>query len=137
MMMASKAICATGRRKTASARVYLAQSKGESDRGAIIINGREFTDYFPNQITQMVVLQPLELTERTKNYDFTIRVVGGGPTGQAGAVLHGIARALEKVEPDLRPVLKKGGFLTRDPRAVERKKPGRHKARKRPQFSKR
>lgn len=135
--MATKAINATGRRKTASARVYLAPRKAESEAGSILVNGREFTDYFPNKITQMVVLQPLEVTERRENYDFNIRVVGGGPSGQAGAVLHGIARALEKVEPELRPALKAEGFLTRDPRAVERKKPGRHKARKSTQFSKR
>ena len=136
-MMATKALNATGRRKTASARVYLMPRNADAEAGQITVNGREFTDYFPNKITQMVVLQPLEVTERRSSYDFKIRVVGGGPSGQAGAVLHGIARALERIEPDLRPALKKGGFLTRDPRAVERKKPGRHKARKRPQFSKR
>ncbi len=133
--MATKATYATGRRKEASARVYITPSTDE--KGAINVNGRDFTNYFPRPTTQMIIRQPLELTERLGKYNFTIKVSGGGLSGQAGAVLHGIARALEKVEAELRPTLKKAGFLTRDPRAVERKKPGRHKARKRPQFSKR
>ena len=138
-MATAKPICTTGRRKTASARVFITPTKGETDeeRGKITVNGKPFNVYFPQEITQMVLRQPLEVTERVGKYDFTITVRGGGPMGQAGAVLHGISRALRKVEEDLRAPLRKAGFLTRDPRAVERKKPGRHKARKRPQFSKR
>lgn len=133
--MPTKPIYATGRRKTSSARVYLsAAAEGE---GVITVNERLYTDYFPRPSTQLVLRQPLELTERLGRYDLNVKVSGGGLSGQAGAVLHGISRALEKAEPELRPILKKGGFLTRDDRAVERKKPGRHKARKRPQFSKR
>ena len=94
-------------------------------------------DYFPHETLKMIINQPLVACERVGKYNFAITVRGGGASGQAGAVRHGVARALEKVEPDLRAVLKKGGYLTRDPRAVERKKPGRHKARKKPQFSKR
>ena len=130
-------IYATGRRKTASARVYLRKPKSDEEGGQILINKREFVDYFPRAIRQQVVLQPLVLCERRGNYNFDIHINGGGESGQAGAALHGIARALEKAEPELRAELKTAGFLTRDPRAVERKKPGRHKARKKPQFSKR
>lgn len=133
--MKTKAIYATGRRKTSSARVYLTPASGEE--GAIVVNEHEMTEYFPRPTTQMIIRQPLELTERLGRYNFQVSVNGGGAAGQAGAVLHGISRALLKAEPELRPVLKKGGFLTRDAREVERKKPGRHKARKRPQFSKR
>lgn len=138
-MAATKAVYATGRRKTSSARVYLFPTAGKSDeeRGKITVNGRDLKDYFPEEITQMVLRQPLEITERVGRYDFSVNVAGGGSSGQAGAVLHGISRALQIVEPELRPALKRAGLLTRDPRAVERKKPGRHKARKRPQFSKR
>jgi small subunit ribosomal protein S9 len=134
--MATKAIYATGRRKTSSARVY-AFAAPEEETGTITVNGLEYAAYFPRPTTQMVIRQPLEVTERLGRYTFAISVCGGGKSGQAGAVLLGISRALEKAEPELRPVLKKNGFLTRDARAVERKKPGRHKARKRPQFSKR
>lgn len=133
--MAARAIYATGRRKAANARVYVRPAKGEE--GTIVVNKREFTSYFPLETTQMIIRQPLEATETFGKYDFTISVQGGGQSGQAGAVRHGIARALLRVNPELRPVLKKAGFLTRDSRAVERKKPGLHKARKRPQFSKR
>jgi len=133
--MALKPVYATGRRKTSTARVYIKTS--QSDDGKILVNERVFTDYFPRPTQQMIIRQPLELTERLAKYDFKVTVAGGGLAGQAGAVLHGISRALIKVEPELRGVLKKGGFLTRDARKVERKKPGRHKARKRPQFSKR
>lgn len=132
--MASKAIYATGRRKTSTARVYLKTAKEE---GQIVVNSREFTEYFPRDITRVIIQQPLEAAQRLLAYDIVITVQGGGVSGQAGAVRHGIARALIKAEPELRPVLKKGGFLTRDSRAVERKKAGLHKARKRPQFSKR
>ena len=133
--MAQKVIYATGRRKTSSARVYLTPAADE--QGSIQVNGKAYTEYFPRPTTQMVIKQPLELTERLGRYSFMIVCNGGGKSGQAGAVLLGISRALEKAEPELRSTLKKGGFLTRDDRAVERKKPGHHKARKRPQFSKR
>ena len=131
--MAVKPTSTIGRRKTATARVYI--KKGGS--GQILVNNREVNDYFPRATTQMIIRQPLVLTERLNSYDFRISVRGGGNSGQAGAVLLGIARALLRLEPELRPVLKQGGFMTRDARKVERKKPGRHKARKRPQFSKR
>lgn len=139
MVATSKPIYATGRRKTASARVFLTPTKGEKeeDRGKIIVNGKPLDVYFPEEIRQMILRQPLEVTERLGNYDFVITVAGGGKAGQAGAVLHGISRALKAIEPDLREPLRRAGFLTRDPRAVERKKYGRHKARKRPQYSKR
>lgn len=130
-----KAINTIGRRKNASARVFCLKS--ENSEGKITVNNREFANYFPRKTAQQLILQPLELTERVGAYNFSINVQGGGLSGQAGAVLLGISRALLKNEPDLRDVLKKGGFLTRDPRIVERKKPGRHKARRRPQFSKR
>jgi len=139
-MAASKeAIYTTGRRKTASARVFLFPTKGEKEeeKGKITVNGQPLEVYFPFQTTQMILRQPFEVTERIGRYDFTVTVSGGGKSGQADAVLHGIARALKAAEPDLREPLRRAGFLTRDPRAVERKKPGRHKARKRPQFSKR
>ncbi|MCC6931950.1 MAG: 30S ribosomal protein S9 [Deltaproteobacteria bacterium] len=130
-----KAITAIGRRKNANARVFCLRS--ESKDGKILVNGRELTNYFPRKTAQQVIMQPIELTERVGAYDFRINVQGGGLSGQAGAVRHGISRALEKSEPELRSILKKNGFLTRDPRVVERKKPGRHKARKKTQFSKR
>jgi len=126
---------ATGRRKSSTARVYL--SLAENDEGTITVNKKNFTDYFSRETIRQVVMQPLELVERVGKYDFTATVRGGGKSGQAGALLHGISRALETHEPELRPILKQAGFLTRDPRVVERKKPGRHKARKKPQFSKR
>ena len=134
-MRANKATYATGRRKTSTARVYL--TPAEEDQGSILVNKKSLEEYFPSKIMQKVVLQPLELTERSNKYNFKVTVRGGGMSGQAGAVLHGIARVLQVAEPELRAPLKKAGLLTRDPRAVERKKPGRHKARKKPQFSKR
>ena len=124
-----------GRRKSASARVSLSvPAEGE---GKIVVNERAFEHYFPAALMQQLVLRPIEVTERVGRYNFDVKVVGGGTSGQAGAVVHGIARALQKHEPELRPVLKKAGLLTRDPRVVERKKPGRHKARKSTQYSKR
>ena len=150
--MATKVAFATGRRKTSTARVYLfpkgmltpegkilkeKQETTEETPGKLVVHGRAFENYFSHDVRQMVINQPLEVTERVGTYDFRVLVQGGGIAGQAGAVRHGIARVLQKVEPELRGALKKEGFLTRDPRAVERKKPGRHKARKRPQFSKR
>jgi len=138
-MATQKGTYSTGRRKTASARVFLFPTKAEKDedRGKITVNGKPLEVYFPFQTSQMILRQPFEVTERMGKYDFVVTVKGGGKSGQADAVLHGISRALKAVEPELREPLRRAGFLTRDPRAVERKKPGRHKARKRPQFSKR
>lgn len=122
----------TGRRKTAIARVRLVPGDGR-----IIINDKAFEEYIPNRMLRLVVRQPLELTSMTERYDVLARVHGGGMAGQAGALRLGIARSLIKANPDLRKSLKGAGFLTRDPRMVERKKYGLHKARKRPQYSKR
>ena len=123
---------ATGRRKTSSARVYL--SKGE---GKIMVNDKELAHYFGRQVAQMLVLQPLRLTELDEQVDIKDMVKGGGSFGQAGAIRHGISRALLEYDESLRPQLKSAGFLTRDDRKVERKKPGLKKARKSSQFSKR
>jgi small subunit ribosomal protein S9 len=125
-------INAIGRRKAAVARVYLSDGKGQ-----ITINDREYKQYFPNEILQYVVLQPLNLLEVADKYDIRVTLDGGGFKGQAEAVRLGISRALIKVDPEYKPKLKAEGFTTRDPREVERKKPGRPKARKRFQFSKR
>jgi len=122
----------TGRRKTAVARVYL---KGGS--GAILVNKRKFEDYFPNPVHRMIIETPLVATATKEKFDISVNVRGGGPSGQAGAVRHGIARALLTFDPELKAKLRAGGLLTRDAREVERKKPGRPKARKRFQFSKR
>ena len=122
----------TGRRKTAVARVRLA-----SGTGKIVVNGRAFENYFPLESLRGTVLQPLAVTNTADKYDAQISVSGGGPAGQAGAVRHGIARALLTVDINLRPVLKAEGFLTRDPRMRERKKYGQPGARKRFQYSKR
>ena len=122
----------TGRRKTSTARVFL-----RPGTGAIQVNDRAFDQYFPNETLKMIIRQPLAITETADKFDLVVRVVGGGVTGQAGALRHGIARALVSFSPELRPRLKEAGFLTRDPRAVERKKYGRPGARKRFQFSKR
>ncbi len=123
---------ATGRRKNAIARVWIKRGKGK-----ITVNGRTLEVYFARPVLRMLLQQPLVTAARLSEMDIDCTVVGGGLSGQAGAVRHGIARALTYFEPELRPVLKKGGFLTRDPRAVERKKYGRAKARRRFQFSKR
>ncbi|HRR90239.1 MAG TPA: 30S ribosomal protein S9 [Eubacteriales bacterium] len=123
----------TGRRKKAIARVRLIP-QGE---GAIVINKRDIDDYFGLGTMKLVVRQPLELTATADKYNVFVNVNGGGFTGQAGAIRQGIARALVNAEPELRPALKKAGYLTRDPRMKERKKYGLHKARKAPQFSKR
>ena len=123
---------ATGKRKNAVARVWIKPGPGK-----IVINTRPVEVFFARPVLRMLIQQPLVATNRSGQYDVVCSVSGGGLSGQAGAVRHGIARVLEKIEPELRPALKKAGLLTRDPRAVERKKPGRHKARKRPQFSKR
>lgn len=123
---------ATGRRKSAVARVWLGDGNG-----TITVNKRPMEEYFKKEVTKKIALQPLELTGLLGKYDLYITVKGGGLSGQAGAVKHGIARALLESNRDLRPVLKKAGFLTRDPRAKERKKYGQKGARARFQFSKR
>ena len=123
----------TGRRKKAIARVRLVPAGS----GAIVINDRTLEDYFPMGTLQYIVKQPLKEVEAEGKYDVLVNVVGGGFTGQAGAIKLGIARALVEADPNTRPALKKAGFLTRDPRAKERKKYGLKKARRAPQFSKR
>ncbi len=125
-------INAIGRRKAAVARVYLSDGKGQ-----ITIIDREYKQYFPNEILQYVVLQPLNLLNVADKYDIKVTLDGGGSKGQAEAVRLGISRALIKIDPEFKPKLKAEGFTTRDPREVERKKPGQPKARKRFQFSKR
>jgi small subunit ribosomal protein S9 len=122
----------TGRRKTAAARVFLRPGSGD-----LKINGREFEDFFPNPALRMIVRQPLLLTETTEKFDISVTVRGGGSSGQAGAVRHGITRALVEYNGELRERLKAGGFITRDPRKKERKKYGLKGARARFQFSKR
>ncbi len=122
----------TGRRKTSTARVYLRPGSGE-----IKINRRAFEDYFPNEALRMIIRQPLNLTDTFGKFDILVNVLGGGTAGQAGAVRHGITRALMEFNPDLRPALKKVGLVTRDPRQKERKKYGQKGARARFQFSKR
>ncbi len=123
---------ATGKRKNAIARVWISPGKGK-----ITVNDKDFTEYFARPVLQMLLQQPIHTAERADQYDVKATVVGGGLSGQAGAVRHGISKALTHYEPELRPVLKKGGFLTRDSRVVERKKYGRAKARRSFQFSKR
>ncbi|MEE9329366.1 MAG: 30S ribosomal protein S9 [Parvularculaceae bacterium] len=123
---------ATGKRKTAVARVWIKPGNGK-----ITVNGKDQADYFGRPVLQMIIKQPLIAAERDNQFDVVCTVKGSGPSGQAGAVRHGISKALTCFEPELRGVLKKGGFLTRDSRAVERKKYGRAKARKSFQFSKR
>ena len=122
----------TGRRKTSTARVYLRPGSGK-----IVVNKREFNSYFPNEALQMIIRQPLTLTETVEKFDILVNVDGGGTAGQAGAVRHGITRALMEFNSDLRPALKKAGLVTRDPRQKERKKYGQKGARARFQFSKR
>mgnify|MGYP001208362855 FL=1 len=123
---------ATGKRKNAIARVWIKPGPGK-----ITVNGRDVETYFARPVLRMMIAQPFDTAERNESYDVTCTVTGGGLSGQAGAVRHGISKALTYYEPDLRPVLKKGGFLTRDPRVVERKKYGKAKARRSYQFSKR
>lgn len=122
----------TGRRKTSTARVYL-----RPGNGSIKVNRRSFETYFPNETLRMIIRQPLRLTENAEKFDVLVNVRGGGSAGQAGAVRHGITRALLEFNSDLRSVLKKEGLITRDPRQKERKKYGQKGARKRFQFSKR
>jgi len=130
--MADKVFTATGRRKTSVARVFLRPGKGK-----ITINDRTLQEYFGRETARMIVMQPFDVTQTGGSYDIDVNVTGGGNSGQAGAIRHGITRALMQLNSELRSPLKKAGFVTRDPRAVERKKYGRHKARKRPQYSKR
>lgn len=127
-----KAIYATGKRKDSVARVYLMPGKGN-----IVINDRPMNEYFRRPVLQMILNQPFAVTKREGSYDAFVMVMGGGLSGQAGAVKHGISKALEKSEPDLRGALKAAGFLTRDSRVVERKHYGFRKARRSTQFSKR
>ncbi len=122
----------TGRRKSATARVYIKPGSGD-----ITVNKRKFEEYFPNEMHRMIIRQPLHLTDNANKYDILVNVDGGGISGQAGAVRHGITRALMDLNPELRGRLKKAGFVTRDPRGKERKKYGQKGARKRFQFSKR
>ena len=130
--MAKVTYDATGSRKSSVARVRLVPGEGK-----IVVNGRELSEYFGLKTLELVVRQPLDTTETLGKYDVLANVVGGGISGQAGAIRHGIARALLKVDADFRPLLKKAGLLTRDPREKERRKYGLKKARKASQFSKR
>ena len=130
--MATTKYYGTGRRKSSVARVYLVPGTGK-----ITINKRDMDEYFGLETLKVVVRQPLTATETADKFDVLVNVRGGGYTGQAGAIRHGIARALLNVDADYRPVLKKAGYLTRDPRMKERKKPGLKAARRAPQFSKR
>jgi small subunit ribosomal protein S9 len=123
---------ATGKRKSAVARVRL-----HAGEGKITVNRRPLDDYFGRETSRMIVHQPFEVTDTRGQYDAAVTVGGGGVAAQATAIRHGITRALLGANPEFRPALKKAGFITRDPREVERKKYGRHKARKRPQYSKR
>jgi len=130
--MADNIFYSTGRRKSSTARVYISPGKGD-----ITVNRRSLDTYFGRETARMVVRQPLEHVEMLSNFDIKVFVRGGGNSGQAGAIRHGITRALIKYDEALRPPLRKAGFVTRDAREVERKKVGLHKARKRPQYSKR
>ena len=123
---------ATGKRKDAVAQVWIKPGPGKA-----LVNGKPLDSYFARPVLRMILRQPLAVAKRAGQYDLTVSVAGGGLSGQAGAVRHGLAKALVNYEPDLRPVLKKEGFLTRDPRVVERKKYGKKKARRSFQFSKR
>lgn len=133
MAQAQQYYYGTGRRKTSTARVFLREGGG----GQITVNGRPLDRYFGRETARMIVRQPLELVQMADRFDIKVTVRGGGISGQAGAIRHGITRALIAYDESLRPVLRRAGFVTRDARMVERKKPGLHKARKRPQYSKR
>jgi len=130
--MAAAQYYGTGRRKSAVARVYATKGTGK-----ITINTKTIEDYFGRKTDQMVSRQPLQCIDMESNFDINVIVKGGGPSGQAGAIRHGLTRALMEYDEALRPALRKAGFVTRDSRIVERKKVGLHKARKRPQYSKR
>ena len=131
-MSGEQVVAATGRRKTSVARVWLREGEGK-----ITVNKRDLADYYNRATARMIVMQPLELTGNVSNYDIKVNVCGGGLNGQAGAVRHGVARALATLDPEWRTVLKKNGLLTRDARKKERKLPGQPGARKRFQYSKR
>jgi small subunit ribosomal protein S9 len=130
--MAATHYYGTGRRKTSTARVFL-----KSGAGTITVNSKPLDQYFGREVARMIVRQPLQLTETEEKFDVNVTVAGGGSFGQAGAIRHGITRALMEYDESLRGTLRGAGFVTRDARAVERKKVGLRKARKRPQFSKR
>jgi len=130
--MAQQQNYGTGRRKTSAARVFL-----DTGNGSITVNGRTLEQFFGRETARMIVRQPLEVTDMSGKVDARVTVAGGGTSGQAGAIRHGIARALVEFDESLRVPLRKAGYLTRDARMVERKKVGLHKARKRPQYSKR
>ena len=130
--MASEKYYGTGRRKTSVARVYLVPGTGK-----VTINKREMDDYLGLEVLKITVMQPLVATATADKFDVRVNVLGGGVSGQAGAIRHGISRALLQVDEEYRPILKKAGFLTRDPRMKERKRPGLKSARRAPQFSKR
>lgn len=132
MAIATQSNYGTGRRKSAVARVYI-----KSGNGAIVVNGKPVDEFFSRETGRMLVRQPLELTSLLSNFDISVNVTGGGESGQAGAVRHGIARALVEYDASLKPSLRKAGLITRDAREVERKKVGLRKARRRPQYSKR
>ena len=128
----SDQVYSTGRRKESIARVWITNGTGN-----ITINKKNIDDYFPDKALRMIINQPLEVAKKSDSVDLIITVLGGGLSGQAGAIKHGLSRALTKIDPNTKDVLKKNGFLTRDPRTVERKKYGRQKARRSFQFSKR
>jgi small subunit ribosomal protein S9 len=130
--MSQETTYATGRRKTSTARVYLSEGKGN-----ILVNDIPLEEYFGREVAKILVMQPLDLLDVSSKFDIMVKVSGGGSFGQAGAIRHGISRALEKFDPEFRPSLKSAGYLTRDSRQVERKKVGLVKARKSKQFSKR
>ncbi len=130
--MATTQYYGTGRRKTSTARVFM-----KSGSGGITVNSRPLDQYFGREVARMIVRQPLELVEMGERFDINVTVAGGGSFGQAGAIRHGISRALMEYDESLRPTLRSAGYVTRDAREVERKKVGLRKARKRPQFSKR
>ena len=130
--MAANYYYGTGRRKTAVARVFM-----KAGSGKIVVNGKPVDEFFSRETGRMVVRQPLELTQHAATFDIMVNVIGGGESGQSGAVRHGITRALIVYDETLKPALSKAGFVTRDAREVERKKVGFHKARRRKQFSKR
>ncbi len=132
MAASEKIYYATGRRKTSSARIYLKPGKGQ-----VSINGKKVDDYLTRMQSRMVIMQPIELLNQTDKFDLRVMVSGGGESGQAGAIRHGVTRALIAFNPEFKDALKKAGFVTRDPRMVERKKYGKHGARRSGQYSKR
>jgi len=130
--MATESYYGTGRRKTSTARVFITKGTGN-----IVVNGNPLDKYFGREVARMIVLQPLQATDNVENFDVKVTVKGGGSFGQAGAIRHGLTRALMSYDEALRPTLREAGYVTRDSREVERKKVGLRKARKKPQFSKR